>query len=40
MEAMPSYDRERRLAVVVLLVLVVLMGGAAFALVLSGYTLI
>ena len=37
---MPTWERERSLAVVVLLALVALMGAGAFALVLSGYTLI
>jgi hypothetical protein len=37
---MPSLERDRRVAVVALLVLVALMGAGAFALVLSGYTLI
>jgi hypothetical protein len=39
LEAMPSYERDCRLAVVALLVLVALMGAGAFAVVLSGYTL-
>jgi hypothetical protein len=40
LEAMPSYERDRRLAVLALLVLVALMGLGAFALVVSGYTLV
>ncbi len=40
MEALPSYERESRWAIVALLLLVVLMGAGAFAFVLSGYSLI
>jgi hypothetical protein len=39
-EAMPSLERDRRVAILALLALVVLMGAGAFVLVLSGYTLI
>ena len=37
MDGMPVSDRERRLAVLGLLVLVLLMGAGAFGVVLSGY---
>ena len=37
MDAMPAPDRERNLAVLGLLLLVLTMGAGAFGLVLSGY---
>ena len=40
MDGMPAWERERTVAVFVLLALVALMGAGAFALVVSGYPLI